>query len=161
MSDELPPANEPQSDGASEAVLDEATLLETLKQVVDPELFINIVDLGLVYTVNHDDEGKVFVEMTLTSPACPAGPQIIQQAKAALERLDGVSEAAITLVMSPPWSPGANDRRSPRSAGDFLSTAGFYPSAECRRLIAPNHRLNCIPLAAAPASSVRKNSLPG
>lgn len=85
---------------------DDAALLDALKQVVDPELMINIVDLGLVYSVNADDEeGKVFVEMTLTSPACPAGPQIINQSKMALEQLDGVNEASITLVMSPPWSP--------------------------------------------------------
>lgn len=85
---------------------DDAALLDALKQVVDPELMINIVDLGLVYSVNMDEEeGKVFVEMTLTSPACPAGPQIINQSKMALEQLDGVQEASITLVMSPPWSP--------------------------------------------------------
>lgn len=84
---------------------DDAQLLDTLKQVIDPELMINIVDLGLVYSVNADEEGKVFVEMTLTSPACPAGPQIINQSKMALEQLEGVNEASITLVMSPPWSP--------------------------------------------------------
>lgn len=83
---------------------DEAALIEALKQVVDPELMINVVDLGLVYSVNQED-GKVAVEMTLTSPACPAGPQIIQQAKMALEKLEGVNEAQIRLVMSPPWTP--------------------------------------------------------
>ena len=83
---------------------DEAQLIDALKQVVDPELMINIVDLGLVYEVAQE-EGKVNVQMTLTSPACPAGPQIIQQAKMALEQLEGVDEAAIKLVMSPPWSP--------------------------------------------------------
>ena len=85
---------------------EDAVLLDTLKQVIDPELMINIVDLGLVYSVNADEEsGKVFVEMTLTSPACPAGPQIINQSKMALEQLEDVNEASITLVMSPPWSP--------------------------------------------------------
>lgn len=83
---------------------DEVTLLETLKLVIDPELMINVVDLGLVYSVNQEDE-KVNVEMTLTSPACPAGPQILSQAKMALENLEGVSEAHIKLVMSPPWTP--------------------------------------------------------
>lgn len=79
-------------------------LLDALKQVIDPELMINIVDLGLVYEVEQTD-ATVNVDMTLTSPACPAGPQIMQQAKMALERLDDVSEAKIQLVMSPPWSP--------------------------------------------------------
>ncbi len=81
--------------------------IEALKQVIDPELFINIVDLGLIYSIEQDEaaEGKVNVQMTLTSPACPAGPQLVQQAKMALERLHDVTEAGITLVMSPPWSP--------------------------------------------------------
>jgi len=82
-------------------------LVEALKQVIDPELNINIVDLGLVYEIHRleEDKGKVNVSMTLTSPACPAGPQIITQAKMALERLDDVDEATIQLTMTPPWSP--------------------------------------------------------
>ncbi len=85
----------------------EDALVDALKQVIDPELNINIVDLGLVYEVQRteDDSAKVTVSMTLTSPACPAGPQIIQQAKMALERLDDVEEASIQLTMTPPWSP--------------------------------------------------------
>ena len=83
---------------------DDLRLIEALKQVIDPELMVNIVDLGLVYTINRDGQ-KVFVEMTLTSPACPAGPQIVQQSKMALERLRDVEEAEIKLVMSPPWTP--------------------------------------------------------
>lgn len=81
--------------------------IDALKQVIDPELMINIVDLGLVYSVEQDEENerRVCVEMTLTSPACPAGPQIVQQAKMSLERLHDVDEAAIKMVMSPPWTP--------------------------------------------------------
>jgi metal-sulfur cluster biosynthetic enzyme/nitrite reductase/ring-hydroxylating ferredoxin subunit len=84
--------------------VDDQAIIEALRQVVDPELFINVIDLGLVYSITHA-EGKVLVEMTLTSPACPAGPQIIHQAKTVLERLPGVREAQIKLVMSPPWTP--------------------------------------------------------
>jgi metal-sulfur cluster biosynthetic enzyme len=84
---------------------DSLQFLDALREVIDPELMINIVDLGLVYEVQPGDDGNVAVEMTLTSPACPAGPQIMQQAKMALERLDGVTEAVINLVMTPPWSP--------------------------------------------------------
>ncbi len=83
---------------------DEMELIEALKQVIDPELMINIVDLGLIYEVSQE-ESTVNVEMTLTSPACPAGPQIIQQSKMALEQLEDVDEAKIKLVMTPPWSP--------------------------------------------------------
>ncbi len=79
-------------------------LIEALKQVIDPELMVNIVDLGLIYSVDQT-ERKVAVQMTLTSPACPAGPQIVQQAKMALERLDDVDEAAITITLTPPWTP--------------------------------------------------------
>lgn len=82
----------------------ELELIEALKQVIDPELMINIVDLGLVYDVSRE-EGVANVQMTLTSPACPAGPQIINQSKMALEQIDGVDEAKIELVMTPPWSP--------------------------------------------------------
>ena len=83
---------------------DEVALLEALKQVIDPELMINIVDLGLVYSIDQEDD-KVKVEMTLTSPACPAGPQLVQQSKLAIEKVEGVKEAEIKLVLSPPWSP--------------------------------------------------------
>ncbi len=83
---------------------DEVALLEALKEVIDPELMINIVDLGLVYGIEQE-ETTVKVEMTLTSPACPAGPQIVQQSKLALEKVEGVTTAEIKLVLSPPWSP--------------------------------------------------------
>jgi metal-sulfur cluster biosynthetic enzyme len=82
----------------------EVELLDALKEVIDPELMVNIVDLGLIYDVTAEDT-TVKVDMTLTSPSCPAGPQIIQQSKMALERLEGVEKAEIRLVMSPPWSP--------------------------------------------------------
>lgn len=85
---------------------DEGKLVDALREVIDPELMINIIDLGLVYGINyHSDSRQVDIEMTLTSPACPAGPQIIQQSKMALERLAGVQQANIKLVMTPPWTP--------------------------------------------------------
>lgn len=82
----------------------EIELIDALKEVIDPELMINIVDLGLVYDVSQEGD-KVTVEMTLTSPACPAGPQIVQQAQTAIVKLKDVDEAEIKLVMSPPWTP--------------------------------------------------------
>ena len=84
--------------------IDDGALIDALREVIDPELMINIVDLGLVYSINHTDR-KVAVDMTLTSPACPAGPQIIMQSKMALEKVSGVDVAEIKLVMSPPWTP--------------------------------------------------------
>jgi metal-sulfur cluster biosynthetic enzyme len=95
----------PAPTGGSELSSDEEQMIEALRSVIDPELMINIVDLGLVYTITQGDEGKVHVDMTLTSPSCPAGPQIVHQSKTALEQLPGVTEAKIRIVMSPPWTP--------------------------------------------------------
>lgn len=82
---------------------------EALKQVEDPELGLNIVDLGLVYDV--DVEGsKINVRMTLTSPGCPVGPQILNGSKMVLQDLDGVEEVNVELVWEPFWSP---DRINP------------------------------------------------
>lgn len=87
----------------------EDTVREALKQVVDPELFVNIVDLGLIYEVSIDDaddgQSNVSVDMTMTSPACPAGPQLLSQSKEAVGRLEGVSDVEVKLVMEPPWTP--------------------------------------------------------
>ena len=90
--------------------ISEDAIREALKEVVDPELFVNIVDLGLIYVVDlkpNEESGKtdVVVEMTRTSPACPAGPQLIQQSKQVLERMEEVGETEIKLVMVPPWTP--------------------------------------------------------
>ncbi len=83
---------------------DQETILSALRTVKDPELNVNVVDLGLVYTIQqHDDQ--VDVEMTLTSPACPAGPEILRNAVSALEKVEGIAKANVKLVMSPPWSP--------------------------------------------------------
>lgn len=113
MSDEVPQKpdetpTEAVSDAGSETTPStEADWLDALRQVVDPELMVNIVDLGLIYSVGADEEneGGVSVEMTLTSPSCPAAPQIVQQAKMSLERLHDVDLASISLTMSPPWTP--------------------------------------------------------
>ncbi len=87
----------------------EEQVREELKKVIDPELFVNIVDLGLVYVVNLEptEEGKanVVIEMTLTSPACPAGPQLIGNSKQTVQQLEGVQNVEVKIVMDPPWSP--------------------------------------------------------
>jgi metal-sulfur cluster biosynthetic enzyme len=83
---------------------DQEVFVDALRTVVDPELHVNVVDLGLVYTIQSRDD-EVDVEMTLTTPACPAGPEILKNAVDALERIEGVTKANVKLVMSPPWSP--------------------------------------------------------
>jgi metal-sulfur cluster biosynthetic enzyme len=85
-------------------MIDQEALLSALRTVKDPELNINVIDLGLVYSVQTRDD-QVDVEMTLTTPACPAGPEILRNALTALEAVPGVTKANVRLVMSPPWTP--------------------------------------------------------
>ena len=83
---------------------DQDSLIAALRKVNDPELNVNVIDLGLVYSIQCRD-GEVDVEMTLTSPACPAGPAMLQGAVKAIEGVEGVTKANVKLVMTPPWSP--------------------------------------------------------
>ncbi|HEY2882351.1 MAG TPA: metal-sulfur cluster assembly factor [Pirellulales bacterium] len=88
--------------------ISEDAIREQLKQVIDPELFVNIVDLGLIYAVVVEPAGEkenVKIEMTMTSPACPAGPQLIGQSKQVLGAMEGVADVEVKLVMTPPWTP--------------------------------------------------------
>ncbi len=82
---------------------------EELKRVIDPELFVNIVDLGLIYVVDIQpgEEGKqnVNVEMTMTSPMCPAGPQLVANSRQVVEEIPGVGVVDIKVVMDPPGTP--------------------------------------------------------
>lgn len=85
-------------------MITEEQATEALKQIIDPEIGLNIVDLGLVYDV--DVEGTaVNVRMTLTSPGCPVGPQLLNGSKMVLQDLDGVEEVNVDLVWEPFWTP--------------------------------------------------------
>jgi metal-sulfur cluster biosynthetic enzyme len=77
---------------------------KALRQVKDPELGFNIVDLGLVYTIDIRD-GNVLVEMTLTSPGCPMGGQILGEADAVVRDVGGVENVRVELVWEPFWTP--------------------------------------------------------
>lgn len=89
----------------------EADVKKALRKVKDPELNLNIVDLGLVYDIAVDDAGKVNVDVSLTSPGCPSGPQIMGDAERAIRSVPGVADVSINLVWSPMWSP---ERIEPR-----------------------------------------------
>lgn len=81
-------------------------ITNVLMVVEDPELHINIVDLGLIYKVDRDtDAGRVTVDMTLTTPACPYGPQLLAQTHTILSRLPNVKDVKINTVWSPKWDP--------------------------------------------------------
>jgi metal-sulfur cluster biosynthetic enzyme len=84
-------------------LLDEATILQTLRQVIDPELGCNIVDLGLIYSVTITGS-KVAVLMTLTTPGCPMHESIRWGVRTALLDLEGVDDAEVEVVWDPPWN---------------------------------------------------------
>ncbi len=85
---------------------DREGLFEALKEVYDPEIGVNIVDLGLVYGLDWDEEtGQAHVDLTLTSPGCPLGPQIMRDIRHALGELEGVLQVNVDLVWIPRWRP--------------------------------------------------------
>jgi metal-sulfur cluster biosynthetic enzyme len=84
--------------------LDDKTVLDALRQIIDPELNCNIVDLGLIYDVQIDGE-RVSVKMTLTSAGCPMQASIASGVHAALLNLEGVEDANVEVVFDPPWNP--------------------------------------------------------
>jgi FeS assembly SUF system protein len=77
---------------------------EVLRTVHDPEIPVNIYDLGLVYEINIQDGNKVQVTMTLTAPACPVADQIIFEVQQKLEAIEGVADAFVLLTFDPPWT---------------------------------------------------------
>lgn len=80
-------------------------ILEALKVVKDPEIPVNVVDLGLIYDVRIDDEGVVDIDMTLTSMGCPVQDMIQADAELAAMKVEGVRRVNVEFVWSPPWSP--------------------------------------------------------
>jgi metal-sulfur cluster biosynthetic enzyme len=107
------PDSEPSTDPVAEShagaiSADQAKL--ALRRVKDPELNLNIVDLGLVYEIAVDGS-TVRVDMSLTSPGCPSGPEIMGEAEQQLRTLPGVTDVQMNLVWSPPWTP---ERIEPR-----------------------------------------------
>jgi metal-sulfur cluster biosynthetic enzyme len=83
--------------------VDEVT--DALRDVIDPELGLDFVELGLIYDVEVDEDGTVRVTYTLTSPGCPIGPQVSEQIAEFVGELDGVSDVQPTMTFSPPWTP--------------------------------------------------------
>jgi metal-sulfur cluster biosynthetic enzyme len=84
---------------------------KALRAVKDPELNLNIMDIGLVYDVEVSDAGQVHVRMTLTSPGCPAGTEILDDVKRVVADLDGVTGVEVDLVWDPYWTPERMDPR--------------------------------------------------
>jgi metal-sulfur cluster biosynthetic enzyme len=106
---ETPPAPAAVSAGDTPFITEDMVKL-ALRRVKDPELNLNILDLGLVYEIRIDGT-SVGVDMSLTSPACPSGAELVDDATTQIRSIAGVTDAQIFLVWSPPWTP---DRIEPR-----------------------------------------------
>ena len=91
----------PASSSADVALLSE--VIAALRYVHDPEIPVNIYDLGLIYRIDVRDPGIVEIDMTLTAPACPVAGEMVGWVKAAIDQIKGVSETTVNLVFDPPW----------------------------------------------------------
>lgn len=91
-------------DGSSE-LASRAEIINALKTVEDPEIMINIYDLGLVYEIEQKENGDIFIDMTVTSPMCPVAGILPQQAANAVSSLKGVNNVEVKIVWEPAWTP--------------------------------------------------------
>ncbi len=87
------------------AVPTKEQITEVLRPISDPEIQIGVIDLGLVYDIDVGDDGVVKVKMTLTTPACPWGEQLLTMVHREIERMEGVTKVEVILVWDPPWDP--------------------------------------------------------
>ena len=104
---------------ASTVAPTEDQVLEALKNVFDPELGINIVDLGLVYEVKVDPSGDIDITYSLTTMGCPIGPMIEDQMRGLLAAVPGVGEVRPEMVIRPPWSPEMMSDEAKAALGIF------------------------------------------
>jgi FeS assembly SUF system protein len=96
-------AGTPLAEGA--AVADREALVDALRTVHDPEIPVNIYELGLIYGMETDEAGNVAIDMTLTAPACPVAGEMPQWVADAVAAVEGAGEVEVTMVWDPPWSP--------------------------------------------------------
>jgi FeS assembly SUF system protein len=99
--------SEARTSALSQQELDDFTskLVTALKTVYDPEIPVDIYELGLIYKVDVSDEKDVVVDMTLTAPNCPVAGEMPGNVKAALEQVEGVGEVTVNMTFDPPWTP--------------------------------------------------------
>lgn len=115
-------------------MVDTSSVEEALRDVYDPEIPVNIVDLGLIYDISErdDSDGAVHIEMTLTSMGCPIADSIKRNVRVAAESVESVEEASVELVWDPPWSPEdttEEGRLQLESLGVHLSDSGAQEAA--------------------------------
>jgi metal-sulfur cluster biosynthetic enzyme len=117
--DERPDDAAPQSADSAGGAVTEDEVREALKHVVDPELGINIVDLGLVYDVDISEQGEVHIEYTLTTMGCPIGPLIEHQMESFLANVPGVTTVDAEMVLRPAWTPEMMSEEAKAALGYF------------------------------------------
>lgn len=98
-------------------MLTEAAILENLKDVYDPEIPVNIVDLGLIYGLDIQPDGRVHITMTMTFPGCPASAYLHEVVRERVEEIPEVTEATVEVVWDPPWSPEKMSLEAKRMLG--------------------------------------------
>ena len=112
-------APEPEEASSNGGPVAEQAIMDALKHVVDPELGINIVDLGLVYDVDVSEDGTIHIEYTLTTMGCPIGPLIEHQMQSFLENVPGVTSVDAEMVLRPPWTPEMMSEEAKAALGYF------------------------------------------
>ena len=104
-------------DAANAKSLTEQKILTNLKKIFDPEIPMNIVDLGLIYAFKWTGDTSVTVTMTLTAPGCPVAGILADEVKAAVQSAEGVKEAVVDMIWEPPWTPDRMSDLAKRSFG--------------------------------------------
>jgi len=92
-------------DGSSEPPVSEDAVIDAIATVYDPEIPVNIYELGLIYAIDLHDDGRVKVEMTLTAPGCPSAQELPVMVRDAVKHVAGVTEVDVETVWDPPWDP--------------------------------------------------------
>ena len=98
------PASAPKTDGVDETAVRDA-VIEALRRIYDPEIPVNIYDLGLIYEIEIDDAANVAISMTLTSPACPVAESLPPEVQSKVAEIESVASARVDLTWDPPWGP--------------------------------------------------------
>jgi len=103
--DKMVPVTSWTPEGETKALVSEEAVLGAIATVYDPEIPVNIYELGLIYAVEIADNGDVKVEMTLTAPACPSAQELPEMVRDAIAKVEGVGDVIVDTVWDPPWDP--------------------------------------------------------
>ncbi|HQT66836.1 MAG: SUF system Fe-S cluster assembly protein [Rhodospirillales bacterium 20-60-12] len=105
--------------GETKPLLSEERIIEAICTVYDPEIPVNIYELGLIYAINISDNGAIKVEMTLTAPACPSAQELPEAVRVAISQIEGVSDVEVETVWDPPWDPSRMSEEAQLSLNMF------------------------------------------